>query len=627
MALYAATYQVEVRHPELHKYRLIKGTDRYVVEQKAAAQVRTWDEMWEKKQAAEAVRETRQRAVQEKEAKKALAAERTEEAQAILSGIEQTLLQTLNIDDRIEWDSLLDRKPFPKTLPPELKWQPSAKEPKDSDPEFAPARKWYHTIFGTPAPGACRMIFRKAVWGAIFCFLVAAALYWYSLSNADDQFFLYALAALCVSFITLLLSVWFAILRALAVKSEQEAKNRFVLAHETWREQLPQVHAKNKALKDEWNLNAKRWQQEKEQYEQEQAQRNRLILDKKKAYFDCNPQAVIEYFDMVLSNSQYPDTFPQEWNLDYVEDAKTIVVDYFLPSPDEVPTLKEVKYVASKDEFQEVQLQEAAFNKMYDGLLYQIALRSIHEIYESDQVGAVAAVVFNGWVRSIDKGTGKPITVCVLSVQAPRDEFQKVDLRHVDPKICFKTLKGVGSSKLHGLSPIAPILQLNKEDKRFVSSYSVVGEVDQSTNLAAMDWEDFEHLIREVFEKEFSQNGGEVKITQTSRDGGVDAVAFDPDPIRGGKIVIQAKRYTNTVGVSAVRDLYGTVVNEGATKGILVTTADYGPDAYGFAKGKPLTLLSGSNLLHLLEKHGHKATIDLKAAKQILADQKKAEEG
>ena len=138
-----------------------------------------------------------------------------------------------------------------------------------------------------------------------------------------------------------------------------------------------------------------------------------------------------------------------------------------------------------------------------------------------------------------------------------------------------------------------------------------------------MDWEEFEHLIREVFEQEFSQNGGEVKITQASRDGGVDAVAFDPDPIRGGKIVIQAKRYTNVVGVSAVRDLYGTVMNEGATKGILVTTADYGPDSYAFAKGKPLTLLNGANLLHLLAKYGHKASIDLKAAKQFLADQEK----
>ena len=114
-----------------------------------------------------------------------------------------------------------------------------------------------------------------------------------------------------------------------------------------------------------------------------------------------------------------------------------------------------------------------------------------------------------------------------------------------------------------------------------------------------------------------------MRVTQASRDGGIDAVAFDPDPIRGGKIVIQAKRYTNTVGVSAVRDLYGTVMNEGANKGILVTTSDYGPDAYEFARGKPLTLLSGANLLHLLEKHGHKARIDLKEAKRLAAEKGK----
>jgi restriction system protein len=56
-----------------------------------------------------------------------------------------------------------------------------------------------------------------------------------------------------------------------------------------------------------------------------------------------------------------------------------------------------------------------------------------------------------------------------------------------------------------------------------------------------------------------------------------------------------------------VRDLFGTVHNEGAIKGILVTTSDYGPDAYEFVKGKPLTLLSGSELLYLLHKHGHRA--------------------
>ena len=79
--------------------------------------------------------------------------------------------------------------------------------------------------------------------------------------------------------------------------------------------------------------------------------------------------------------------------------------------------------------------------------------------------------------------------------------------------------------------------------------------------------------------------------------------------------MIQAKRYTKTVGVAAVRDLYGTTVNEGANKGILVTTADYGPDAYKFASGKPITLMTGANLLHLLARHGMKAKIDLQAAR------------
>jgi len=43
--------------------------------------------------------------------------------------------------------------------------------------------------------------------------------------------------------------------------------------------------------------------------------------------------------------------------------------------------------------------------------------------------------------------------------------------------------------------------------------------------------------------------------------------------------------------------------NEGASKGILVTTSGYGKASFEFADGKPLELLAGSNLLYLLEKH------------------------
>jgi restriction system protein len=86
-----------------------------------------------------------------------------------------------------------------------------------------------------------------------------------------------------------------------------------------------------------------------------------------------------------------------------------------------------------------------------------------------------------------------------------------------------------------------------------------------------------ESLITNLFQR----MGLDTKLSQASRDGGVDCVAFDSPPILGGKVVIQAKRYKNTVGVSSVRDLFGTVHNEGASKGILVTTSGYGKAACG----------------------------------------------
>ena len=295
------------------------------------------------------------------------------------------------------------------------------------------------------------------------------------------------------------------------------------------------------------------------------------------------------------------------------------LVDYYLPKVDDIPKIKDWRYIQSKDTVTSTPLSEVFRNKLFDDLVCRIALRTLYELFTADEADAIDSIVFNGRVESIDKATGLPLDACVISVQANKEVFKGINLALVEPKACIRKLKGVASSKLHLLAPVAPILQLNRSDKRFVEAREITPSMDDSANLAAMDWEDFEHFIREVFEKEFSVNGGEVKVTQASRDGGVDAVAFDPDPIRGGKIVIQAKRYTNPVGVSAVRDLYGTVMNEGAIKGILVTTSNYGPDAYEFAKGKPLTLLDGSNLLHLLERHGHRASIDIAEARKIAA--------
>ena len=169
------------------------------------------------------------------------------------------------------------------------------------------------------------------------------------------------------------------------------------------------------------------------------------------------------------------------------------------------------------------------------------------------------------------------------------------------------------------VAPIRPIFVMDKDDSRIVRERDIAEGLEPEANLAAMPWEDFEHLVRQLFEWEFGQNGVEVRVTRASRDRGVDAIVFDPDPLRGGKFVIQAKRYTHLVDVASVRDLYGTVVNEGANRGILVTTSSFGPDSYQFAKDKPLSLVDGPNLIAMLRRHGRNYTVNLEEARRLAA--------
>ena len=352
----------------------------------------------------------------------------------------------------------------------------------------------------------------------------------------------------------------------------------------------------------------------------EQEIANEAVHEMREKYESADARAIEEYCDLVLTDSEYPDYFPQSWQLEYRKSERMIIVEYDLPTPGMLPAVISYKYVKARDSIDLKKMAKSDVKAQFESVIYQIALRTIHELFEADAASALDTVVFNGVITDKNPATGKVESKIIASVSTEKSEFLELNLTEVVPKAAFKHLKGVSAASLVDLSPIPPIIQLDKSDRRFVEGQEVVGNLDSSVNLAAMDWEEFEHLIRELFEEEFASSGGEVKVTQASSDGGVDAIAFDPDPIRGGKIVIQAKRYTNVVGVTAVRDLYGTVISEGAIKGILITTSHYGKDSYEFKKGKPLELLNGQHLLSLLEKHGHKARINIAEAKILLAE-------
>jgi restriction system protein len=312
-----------------------------------------------------------------------------------------------------------------------------------------------------------------------------------------------------------------------------------------------------------------------------------------------SPSAVVNYFTLAVEASDYPEGFPQHAKIAYVPESKQLVIEYDLPLFDVIPEVGLYKYAKAKDEVTETARPLAQRKALYSSVVAQITLRTLYELFKADRMGHVDIIVFNGYVTSIDKGTGRPVRTCLITVRTNRDIFMQLDLSKVDPLACLNVLNASVSKSPTELAPVRPVLEFNMVDPRFIEETDIISGLDQRPNLMDLTPSEFESLITNLFQK----MGLETRLTQASRDGGVDCVAFDPRPIFGGKVVIQAKRYKNTVGVSAVRDLYGTMQNEGASKGILVTTSGYGKASFEFAEGKPIELLSGSNLLYLLAEH------------------------
>jgi len=335
----------------------------------------------------------------------------------------------------------------------------------------------------------------------------------------------------------------------------------------------------------------------------------------REGYKKAEKQCVIERLGFVLDRIRLPASVPHIWDIDFDEEQQIAVIDVGLPDVVHHPPHKTVilKSGVVKKPLNQTERKELV-PKVHPAILLRIA----HEVFRSDTDETIKLLALNGWVKFDDPATGLNTKAYTASLMIERGQITALNLTKIDPIVAFDNLHGKSAGRLIEIIPIEPVLSLNRNDSRFVNAKEILKGLGTETNLAAMDWQDFEHLIRELFEKEFSGRGAEVKVTQTSRDRGVDAIVFDPDPIRGGKYVIQAKRYTNTVDVSAVRDLCAVVQKEGASRGILVTTSTYGADAYAFANNEPVTLLNGAELLGLLKKHGYTFRINLQEARRLV---------
>ncbi|MFJ2750953.1 restriction endonuclease [Streptomyces sp. NPDC087297] len=314
-------------------------------------------------------------------------------------------------------------------------------------------------------------------------------------------------------------------------------------------------------------------------------------------------EAAVEYFSAALYASKaWPEGLPRQVAAAYDPAARQLVLDWELPGYAVVPEARAVQYLPSTDQDKVKPRPVTERRALYRDLLAQCVLLVVRELYAADEFGVLDSVVVNGFVDCHDPVTGQEARFVLSTVPAERSAFSGLRLEQVSAVDCLVSgLGGLLSARPDQLTAVRPGRRPDEVGGGVVSHGGHGGGADEDEpDLFVMDPIAFENLVAELFRA----MGMEAVTTQRSGDGGVDVEAVDPAPIRGGRIVVQVKRYRNTVPPTAVRDLYGTVQDKGANKGVLVTTASFGPGSYTFANGKPLELVPGADLVELLHQYG-----------------------
>lgn len=124
----------------------------------------------------------------------------------------------------------------------------------------------------------------------------------------------------------------------------------------------------------------------------------------------------------------------------------------------------------------------------------------------------------------------------------------------------------------------------------------IVNQMESLNKIRMLSWQSFEALVGAVY----SHQGYTVEIRGGDQpDDGIDLILVK----NGERKIVQCKHYTwKDVGVKIVRQLYGTLMHEGAQGAILVTSGNFTEKAEEFAKGKPIELVDGTSLYKMIEE-------------------------
>lgn len=167
-------------------------------------------------------------------------------------------------------------------------------------------------------------------------------------------------------------------------------------------------------------------------------------------------EAVQEYVDIVLANSVYPESFEVRHEAEFDPGSAELLLRAVVPAPDQLPTVKAYRYVKATDEIVGSPSTKKDLNDRYSDALAQVALRTLHEVFEADRRGVVHSVSLEVGPATKDPATGLDRFFPLVAVGAGRAQFMEFDLGAVVPAATLGLLGAAVSKSPMALAVVDP---------------------------------------------------------------------------------------------------------------------------------------------------------------------------
>jgi restriction system protein len=221
------------------------------------------------------------------------------------------------------------------------------------------------------------------------------------------------------------------------------------------RSEAREKHTRDEAERTEQLRKAEaRFAEECKTREKEAAESNRRLEEFITNLSYGTADAVQEYVSIVLASSVYPRHFRVTHEFEFDPASAELRLTVVVPAPSEIPEVKAYKYVRASDEITEVPSSQKECRERYASAIHQVALRSFHEVFESDRKALIRTISLEVGTRTVDPATGRRTYMPFVVAAASRETFVEFDLSGVVPALTLARLGAAMSKNPHGLVAI-----------------------------------------------------------------------------------------------------------------------------------------------------------------------------